>query len=454
MRCVIITAIVVILLYGCRKSQSGSSTYKAPNLPPAATGVGTPTGSPVTMTIGPAGGTIFSVDGRVELNFPANALAANTDITIQPVTNTAPNGAGLSYHFMPDGAKFGVPVKLTFHYTTSDANGTDPFLFYIAFQDSTGIWQADFKNRAVDTIGKTASLSISHFSFWSMGSELNLFAFPPQVTEKQTSDVGVVIVNDQGDLTPNGTGEFGLSALPAVTPIPNQAISNWSINGVPGGNAQNGTLSGSGSGEIYTAPATINKERMVQASAAISTDVKGWNKGKQVLQTNKFIVFTDIDLLPKKLSFSVLVTFEIDKTSNIYNDVYTDSARFQVDVDHGTVTASNFSNYAPNVTPPSGTVGLQEAVWTSDGIGLTNITGSLGYLIGGDTIVVALQHTAAVEPYWTVTNIADGSSYSFGGDEVPGYPSAVVFVAKDSAQSGRYNNGGTVSSTWSAIPLH
>jgi len=118
------------------------------------------------------------------------------------------------------------------------------------------------------------------------------------------------------------------------------------------------------------------------------------------------------------------------------------------------VTASNFSNYAPNVTPPSGTVGLQEAVWTSDGIGLTNITGSLGYLIGGDTIVVALQHTATVEPYWTVTNIADGSSYSFGGDEVPGYPSAVVFVAKDSAQSGRYNNGGTVSSTWSATPLH
>jgi hypothetical protein len=199
----------------------------------------------------------------------------------------------------------------------------------------------------------------------------------------------------------------------------------------------------------------------VQISGAVLVDVKGWNNGKQVLQTNKFIVFTSIQLEPQKLSFLVFVTFEWDKTSNLINDVYTDSAKFQVDVDNGKVTIGNFQNYPPDVHPASGTVGLQTVQWTSDGIGLTNVVGALGalFLGAGDTIAISLAHEATVLPFWTVTNIADGTSYSFGGDEVPGYPSGVIFVARDSAQAGRYNNGvngvgGPITTTWSVEPLH
>ena len=210
---------IVVLTNGCTKSHSGPSTFTIPNLPPAMTAVGTPTGSPVTKTIGPAGGTVLSADGRVELNFPANALATNTNITIQPVTNTAPNGTGVSYHFTPDGTKFGAPVTLTFHYSDSDANGTDPLFFYIAYQDSAGVWQADFKNREIDTVAKTASLSISHFSIWSMGSQFYLFMSPVRVTEKQTSEAFITLVNDEGDASPGTGGEFSLSALPPVTPV-------------------------------------------------------------------------------------------------------------------------------------------------------------------------------------------------------------------------------------------
>jgi hypothetical protein len=444
---------MVILTNGCKKSHSDPSTFIVPNLPPIKTAVGTPTGSPVTRTIGPAGGTVLSADGRVELDFPANALATNTSITIQPVTNTAPNGTGVSYHFTPDGTKFGAPVTLIFHYSDSDANGTDPLFFYIAFQDSTGVWQADFKNRSVDTVAKTASLSISHFSIWSMGSQFYLFVAPVLVTEKQTSEAYIVLVNDEGDPGPGAGGEFGLSALPPVTPVPNSNASGWSVNGVPGGNSRDGTISGTETIETYTAPATIDKERKVQISAAVFESAKGWNRGKVVLQTSKIIMFEFIDLIPKKLSFSVFVTMQWNKTSDLINDVYWDSAKFQVDVENGKVTVGNYQNYPPNEVPSSGTVGLQEATWTSDGIGLTNVVGALAILDDNDTIAISLAHQATVLPYWTITNIADGTSYSFGGDEVPGYPTGLIFVARDSAQAG-LTTIGPITTTWSATPLH
>ncbi|HTR29383.1 MAG TPA: hypothetical protein VMH27_08930 [Puia sp.] len=459
MRRILFAAGILILLNGCKKSQSGTAPITIPKLPPAQTAVGVPTGTPVTKTIGPAGGTVLSADGRVELDFPANALTTNTDITIQPATNTAPNGSGLAYHFMPDGSKFGVPVTLIFHYTATDANGTDPSLFYIAYQDSVGVWQADFKNRALDTSAKTASLSIGHFSFWALGSQLYLFAAPPSVTPRQVADLGMVILTDQGDLTPNGSGEFGMSALPSAIPIPPGSVDKWSVNGVPGGNSQDGTLSGSESTETFTAPSTIDKERTVQVSGAVSTDVKGWNKGKQVLQTNKFIAFTGILLEPGKLSFSVFVTLQWDNTSDLIGDVYWDSARFQVDVEDGKVTVGNYQNYPPNEVPSSGTVGNIKATWTSDGIGLTNVVGALAILGNGDTVAISLAHEGTDLPYWTLINLLDGTSSSFGGDEVPGYPSGVIFVAKDEPQAGLYNNGqngtgGPITTTWSATPIH
>jgi hypothetical protein len=454
MRYTILLTAIVVLLYGCNKTDSAPPVVTLPNLPPAITLVGTALGNPVTKTIGPGGGTLMSADGRVELSFPANALLANTDISIQPVTNTAPGGAGVSYHLMPDGATFSVPVSLTFHYSAADENGTFPLLFYIAFQDSTGVWQADFKNRTVDTVAKTASLSISHFSFWSLGSNLYLFPFPPQVSESEKSELGVIVVNDEGNPTPNGAGEFSLSALPPVTPIPNSAVSNWAINGTTGGNAQNGTVSGTESTETYTAPAKIDKERTVQASGSISYGIKGWNKGRQVLQTTKFILFTNIVLQPRKLSFKVDVLVQMVNTSGVYGDLYSDGASFQVDLDHGTVTVSHFSNQVPNVTPPSGSYGLTEATWINDGTGLVNITQGLGIFDGSsDTIAIYLGHTGTVTPIWNIKDNSNGSSHKEGGDEVPGYPSGLFVIAKDSAQEGD-SKVGTYSIMWNTTPIH
>jgi hypothetical protein len=73
---------------------------------PVPTAVGTPDGAPTTETIGAAGGSIASSDGALTMNIPAGALASDTDITIQPVTNTAWGGIGTGYQFTPDGLTF------------------------------------------------------------------------------------------------------------------------------------------------------------------------------------------------------------------------------------------------------------------------------------------------------------------------------------------------------------
>ena len=61
-------------------------------------------------------------------------------------------------------------------------------------------------------------------------------------------------------------------------------------------------------------------------------------------------------------------------------------------------------------------------------------------------------------PAKTSVGSPTGTSYSFGGDEIPGYASAVIFIARDSARAGLYNNGpngtGPITTTWSATPIH
>jgi hypothetical protein len=53
---------------------------------PDSTAIGAPDGKPVSKEIGPAGGSITSDDGRVELIFPEGALTTATVISIQPLS--------------------------------------------------------------------------------------------------------------------------------------------------------------------------------------------------------------------------------------------------------------------------------------------------------------------------------------------------------------------------------
>ena len=81
---------------------------------PEPTPKGVPVDVPTSKIIGANGGSLFSLDALMGVEIPAGALSADTEITIQPVTNFAPNGNGNAYQLSPEGIKFNKPVKITF----------------------------------------------------------------------------------------------------------------------------------------------------------------------------------------------------------------------------------------------------------------------------------------------------------------------------------------------------
>ena len=118
------TTFCLLFAPGCKKIID-SIVPTIPVVPevPTPTETGTPVGSAATKNIGSSGGTIISTDGKIELDIPAGALTGNTDITIQAITNNAPNGISNAYRFSPDKLKFSNPVTLKLHYTSDEGEG-------------------------------------------------------------------------------------------------------------------------------------------------------------------------------------------------------------------------------------------------------------------------------------------------------------------------------------------
>src|SRR5688500_17320870 len=108
--------ILIVLLALTTFSDRKKGVGGTPESVPSSTPVGTNDGTAITKTIGSAGGGAISADGEVELIIPPGALATNTDITIQPITNNIPTGRGKAYRFTPDGQQFSKDITIKFHY--------------------------------------------------------------------------------------------------------------------------------------------------------------------------------------------------------------------------------------------------------------------------------------------------------------------------------------------------
>ena len=317
----------------------------------AVTAIGTPNGSPVTKTIGAAGGTIISTDGRAELNIPAGALSSDLAITIQPVTNECPNGVGVAYDFLPNGTKFLTPATLTIHYTDDDVNGTDPYLLNTAFQDSLNEWEVDIY-KDVDTTAKTIIFDVSHFTIRAVQAMVKV---NPKLSSLSGTDFtenqqGVLVVS-QG-VTPaqlaGGSDPDLAFTLPRPSPVSDALVSNWSVSG---GN-QNGSLSStSGSTITYTAPNTILETKTVTVSVKVAINAVSMSRSKLKTRVSTSFVTLSIrlHLHPNDLSFSIKVIFNVPDVSS-YHQAYHDEATFEVDVKNYLVTipSGKIQNQATN----------------------------------------------------------------------------------------------------------
>ncbi len=461
-------SILLILAFtcGCKKSISTGSgstgTGSTTDTSVAITAVGTPIGDPVTKTIGAAGGTISSADGRMDLIIPPGALSSDVAITIQPITNECPGGLGAGYDFLPNGTKFSTPATLVFHYADSDVNGTDPDLIYYATQDSSHAWDVDIE-KDVDTVAKTISYDVHHFTGKSFLKGLTIFASGGKL-DYQQSETGTLILQQYvkdpelaGD--PQSTDDDELPPLPVSKPIPAQQITSWIVVG----GSQNGTISGSGNQVTYTAPAKISTDKTILVSVTVRKAIVSKSRKSVITSFAQKTVFIRLNLHPPVFSFSVQIDATISGTSEVYKDLYHDGATFQVDIKDVNVSLSKIVNQAPTVTPPYGSGGDGTAAkWIPDSIGITNITGitlAVAYdtTFGNKNVVIYFDQSATVTPSWSINSPINGK-FIVDSAPVPGFPPSLVFTTSNETQTltlvQLFGTGSPVNVTYVITPIH
>ena len=411
---------VFIVDNSCKKTAIDSTSLN--NAVPVPTPVGAPVGNPVTVTIGSNGGSILSADSMVELQFPSGALSSNTQITIQPITNNAPNGLGNAYRFLPDGLKFSTPINLIFHYKDTSVAATQPDLLGIAFQDSSGVWYG-LSSLASDTINKTNTAAINHFSDWT--SFMFLFIAPYSstlgVSKSERLEINAIDLKDTGSLI-----------TPLIAVLPQKLLNQtWSVNGVPNGNATFGTISGSGASRIYTAPSKVTQQNnlalvKVRFNGPFTTKFKTYKN----LELKAKIEITDT----RKFQMELLYNEDILGTGT--GQIYWDSASLNVTKnDDNSFTIDNIQNFSPKVTPRSVVEGNCTITWVETSLGILNIKGGDGYIAyngsasSGDTVVVNLSNSET-KPAFTVA-CTDGTTHSVsGGPDISSYH--FIFNMQDS----------------------
>lgn len=280
--------------------------------------------SPSTQSIGPAGGTVSSSDGRLTLSVPANALSAATTLSIQSISNTAPGGRGNGYRLQPDGLTFAQPVTLTMSYTDSDIAGGSAQALGIATQAADGTWSR--ATPTVDTVNKTVSVTSSHFSDWSLVEGLSLR--PPTATVRvgntQTLDVVTCFAPRPG----SSNVALGYDCANENYPL-YLKVDNCSVNGVAGGNSALGQVSYDNAGTAtYTAPAAVPSP----ATVTVSCDAAYFNAPtKYTLISNitvvgptysgTFSADVNLTLLHSSVATATLSGFVLDTANSVAGDV-------------------------------------------------------------------------------------------------------------------------------------
>lgn len=120
------------------------------------TALGAPSGDAVERRIGGAGGTLAAADGRVTVQVPASALAAETTLRLQPIANTAPDGIADGV-LLQIGAVPSRALQLTLRYPEASAPDADGL--GVALQRADGSWLA-LPVRALDKATRSLTVAL------------------------------------------------------------------------------------------------------------------------------------------------------------------------------------------------------------------------------------------------------------------------------------------------------
>jgi hypothetical protein len=260
---------------------------------PAITAVGKPAGKKTEIKLTRDGGSLKSSDGLVVLIFPDGAVSKKTDVSILPITNLMPNGNGLAYRLEPSGIQFKKPVQLIFNYAEEEIKDSLQLLLGIAMQDEKGQWQG-LNQTELDTVAKTISGNINHFSDWSNFSAIKLYPSYARVKVNKELDLTIDLVANEEDLAP-------LDADPMLASLRRRRLpwtSSWRANEILNGNSVVGTVTRQSKvNAVYKAPAKLPDRNPV----AVTADLKGLNYKTKV--RGQITTFTDLKLVSNILVF-------------------------------------------------------------------------------------------------------------------------------------------------------
>jgi hypothetical protein len=225
---------------------------------------GTPMGTPVEQTVGPAGGEVATGDGRLTVVIPAGALAADTRVAVQPITATAPNAVGVAYRLTPEGTTFAQPVTLRFQLAPADLAGSAAELLQVATQDAAGFWRLA-TGQAVDAAAGTVALTTRHFSDWTLLQDVRVQPSSASVRAGASLPLALIACFREEVVS----GSDGPRYLCREGEARRFAVRRWLVNGVAGGNATVGTVLGGGPATTYQAPARAPRPGDVQVAAEL-----------------------------------------------------------------------------------------------------------------------------------------------------------------------------------------
>ena len=224
-----------------------------------------PVAIPSSASIGPAGGSIRSADGRLTVKVPANALPNATALSISSIQNGAPQGIGSAYALQPVGVHFETPAQIVLNYGKNDLVGTDASALGIAVQDGSN-WLA-ILGGSLDPLARTVIVPVSSTSpgptsaagrgTQSAAATGNLAPYGSVRLEPKSA---IVPVRGHVRLALTFVGPSSMATRSRLFFVlggtfAQNVHSSWYVNGVPLGNAIEGTVFGTPAHDaVYTAP--------------------------------------------------------------------------------------------------------------------------------------------------------------------------------------------------------
>ena len=247
---------------------------------PIITAVGKPVGKKTAFKVTKEGGSLKSSDGLVQLIIPDGAVAKKTNISIEPITNLLTNGNGPAYRFEPSGILFKKPVQVIFHFDEEEIKDSMQLLMGIAMQDNIGQWFG-LKNSVLDSIAKTISGNINHFSDWGRYDKIKIDPSYARLKVNKTRSLTITLVASEDDdlIEPLTSGSDDMLSPLIKRKIPWRAV--WMANEIVNGNATEGKISVISKTSInYKAPASLPPKNPVAVTADLTgivfrTKIKG-----------------------------------------------------------------------------------------------------------------------------------------------------------------------------------